>query len=242
MPNHVEQVLSVFGPKEEVRRFVAAVRGKRPLTGDAPGSGNYSEKRHVEWFCFHALVPLPKRYSEVPYGDQTPRNGYDLEVETWGVKWGAYDEHKPVVESRLATFKFTTAWDACHVLMSKAAPQWPKLRFYLSWGGEGPCRGRAFFQCTTLHIEKEKYRKEDYPSDEDYEADEEAASKAYQAAQRLRMTEHAAWVGKDIAAGAGLDFRKDDAPLADWLVDNGYPKLAEWVQAKNVTLKPRSVK
>lgn len=110
MPNHVTNILTAVGDEAAVNRFVAAARGKMPTTGDPPGNRNFCGTREipVEPFCFHSLVPLPKEYGRVPYDSGAGRCGYKMEVEAWGVKWGAYEHKEPLVESGVATWHFRT--------------------------------------------------------------------------------------------------------------------------------------
>lgn len=213
-----------------------------PATGDVEGGNSeigQGKKRSPESFCFHSLVPLPPQYSQRAYGDGRPGNGFDLECETWGVKWGAYDQKKPVLENGLATYRFTTAWSAPTKFVGKVYPQWPALYFWLSWGGEGPTRGRATFGANDpipAVIQDEKYRKEDYPREEDFDDDEEA-HRAYKAVEQLRMTEHPFWVARQIAVRSGMEFAEGACePLYDWILERGLDKLAASMRKALVTL------
>src|SRR5262245_9053046 len=92
MPNHVRQQVTVFGPARDVTAFVLLSQTPKPPTGDtefyADGRRNWNYEAQQEEpasrviFDLHGVVPLPERYSQVEYS----KEGYDLEVATWGVK------------------------------------------------------------------------------------------------------------------------------------------------------------
>lgn len=151
MPNHVRNKVTVIGDPARVKEFVDLARGAAPRPGDREGTVNYSsEEPKSEPFCFHKIIPLPKEYSQVPYSDQ----GYNMERAAWGVKWGAYDyeEHDDEEQPRMsrsgrcAAYGFTTAWSPPVQVIDAAASQFPDLKFLLSWGGEGPTRGRILWE------------------------------------------------------------------------------------------------
>lgn len=220
MPDHVHNVLSVVGHPDEIARFVAAARGKYPDNPD--GQGRESE------FCFHSLVPLPAEYSTNPYGDGSRRSGWNLEVETWGVKWGEYNAKPVVLRPWCVTYRFRTPWDGCHKMIGKAAPKWPALTFLLAWSGEGPCRGEAVFRGTERRVHAPRYTDEAWPSrtmtdDSDDDAIHDADDKFGEEFIRYQPLA----VACEVARLRGMDFT--DAPseiLADWLEENGCEELA----------------
>jgi hypothetical protein len=145
MPNHVYQRLSVTGSPSDVVAFIATARAAAPNSGDAPGSPNYHPSLDVSPLEFHAIAPLPDSYSEQPYSD----HGYDLCREWWGTKWGAYDQAEPQIspDGSVVRYDFTCAWAPPVRAIQRASLRFKSLRFWLSWGGEGPCRGRHTFVC-----------------------------------------------------------------------------------------------
>jgi hypothetical protein len=68
-----------------------------------------------------------------------------MEKEAWGVKWGAYDQAEPVVVEDRVDYRFTCAWSIPAAWLQTASAKWPKLLFLVSWGGEGPSRGRVLY-------------------------------------------------------------------------------------------------
>lgn len=201
MPNHVRQRLTVVGSKDDVAAFVATARGARPTTGDKPDSPNGTYKMVLEPLCFHMFAPLPDEFSMHPYGDRRSI-GYNLENDGWGVKWGAYnwEDGMPRIseDGTEATYEFTCAWGPPVKALTRASLRYPVLTFYLSWGGEGPCRGRhAFARGGVTHEQCDDYRRDiapDMPSEEEYEADEDAASKKSDEAEAKYIASHNAWV------------------------------------------------
>ena len=243
MPNNIDNIISVLGSPDDVSAFVATARGQHPKTGDA---GRFAEEdngvRPVKAFNFHSLVPLPPEYSTRPYGDGSAGCGFDLECETWGVKWGSYTHKEPDRDPGLATYAFGTAWDAPYkVFLPKVAERFPALTFLLSWGGEGPTRGRMTFQGEKRTGRKDEYRDGDYPKySDDMTADQERAwSAAYEAVTNVYLASHPLWVGLMIARRAGQNFKPAGvAPvLADWLQENGYDTLAATVRALDAGAK-----
>lgn len=152
MPNHVRNALTVVGPARDVATFVLRSQVAKPPTGDPPGSWNYSAEERADRvpFDLQGVVPLPALYSQVPYdnGRQGP-SGYDMEVDTWGVKWGAYSID-PATDIQLtehrATYRFTTAWNPPDTYYAQASLAFPHCTFFVSWGGEGPSLGRAVYR------------------------------------------------------------------------------------------------
>lgn len=200
MPNHVRQRLTVVGAANDVAAFVVTARGARPATGDAPGSLNGNGELHVSPLCFHMIAPLPDSFSAEEYGSGKSV-GYELEVKGWGVKWGPYQiaDDAPAMSDAgtAATYDFTCAWGPPVVALRRASLRYPTLRFLLSWGGEGPCRGRHAFWRGDVLLEIDDYWRNmapEMPTDEEYEADEDAASRRSEAAERKYIDSHESWV------------------------------------------------
>ena len=174
MPNHVRQAMTVIGDPNQVLAFVEAARGKRPPTGDTEGFNKSDEDQPESALEFHALVPLPDEYSKVPYStsDGSP-NGYDMEHQTWGTKWGAYDldefEHDP--SSKIATYDFTCAWGPPVLFYEKISLRFPELVIVASYGGEGPCLGYMVFKNGNMleAIEGDYNDAPDTEDEDDYE-------------------------------------------------------------------------
>jgi hypothetical protein len=157
-----------------------------------------------------------------------------MEMETWGIKRCSYSSSVEC-DPGLATYRFETAWQAPHeVLLPKVAARFPELLFLLSWGGEGPTRGRAWFRGNKSAVKDEPYRERDYPDGED----DEEAERAYFHTQYARERTHPLWVGLTLAALAGHPFDPKSAPgpiLADWLQEQGWEHLAERVRQLDPT-------
>jgi hypothetical protein len=202
MPNHVRNKLTIVGPARDIATFVLRSQTPRPRSGDRPSSINFTapdEQPTTVPFHFHGVVPLPARYSTVPYDPQ----GYDMEVATWGTKWGPYflrpARDIQITEHR-ATYTFATASVPPDNYYLTASAQFPQCTLYVSWGGEGPCAGRAVYQAgVCLDVEEmddDAFPEE--PEDDDNEEAMEAYYRAERAAQEHYLTLHDAWVDATI--------------------------------------------
>jgi|SRR5579872_415392 len=146
MPNYIDITLSVMGEDDRLGEFTRTAKGTGKPTGDLPTLPDGSRNLNYECtsdpptsvFEFDRLVPLPDSYSQFPYSD----HGYHLEQETWGIKWGAFAHKPPKFEEGCATYWFRCAWEAPRVFLEKVSRNWPDLWFVVSYGGEGPIRGR----------------------------------------------------------------------------------------------------
>ncbi len=173
MPNNIDINLSIMGKDRDLRAFTQQAQGQRKPTGDLPVLPNGLKNLNYDMvvnppnsvFEFDRLIPLPESYSQFPYSS----HGYDLEVETWGIKWGAYGHKPPKFEEGSATYWFRCAWEAPRVFLEKVSRKWPDLWFVVSYGGEEPVRGRF-----ALHTGEylENVASSGYAFDED-QADEE---------------------------------------------------------------------
>jgi Ferredoxin-like domain in Api92-like protein len=203
MPNHVRNMLTIIGPARDVATFVLRSQTPTPRTGDRPGSCNYDEPEdHPQSvpFDFHGVVPLPARYSAVPYSP----TGYEMQVRTWSVKWGPYHVNPATdihIGEHRATYTFTTAWCPPGRYYLAASAQFPQCTFYVSWGGEGPCVGRAIYRhgaCVDAD-ELDDNAFPGAPEDWDDDAAVDAYSTAYSAAERHYLDQHTHWVDGMIA-------------------------------------------
>jgi len=146
MPNYIDINLSVMGKDQDLGEFTRQAKGARKPTGDLPTFPDGQENINYDSaanppnsvFEFDRLIPLPESYSQFPYSS----HGYDLERETWGIKWGAFGHKKPKFEEGCATYQFRCAWEAPRIFLEKVSSRYPDLWFVVSYGGEGPVRGR----------------------------------------------------------------------------------------------------
>lgn len=179
MPNHVKQVLTVVGPQNDVEAFVVTARGASPFTGDRYDENKpWSARKELDIspLCFDLVAPLPDEYCRVPYGTADKPSGYDMEINKWGVKWGPYDwddelKPQPVMSSdgTQATYRFTCAWGPPVKALTRMSLRYRTLLFVLSWGGEGPCRGRhVFFDDECTYAQKDDYKTDIEPDIEKF--------------------------------------------------------------------------
>lgn len=152
MPNHVRQKLTIAGAPSAIEAFVVTARGAPPATGDHHRGG-----MEIKPLCFHMIAPLPDAFSRKPYGHDG-HVGYGLEVRCWSVKWGPYDiagEAAIFAGGTRATYEFTCAYWPPVRALRRASLRYPDVRMYLSWGGQGPCRGRHIFCAGRVKITPE---------------------------------------------------------------------------------------
>lgn len=192
VPNHVDHRLTIVGPDADVRAFVDRAHAPPPKNGDEPGSPNYFDgPPSALHLSFHAIVPLPPEYSTREYSPA----GYDMEIATWGVKWGAYDQKPPIVTEGQAVYAFSCAWGLPTPFLAAASAAWPGLAFLVSYGGEGPVRGRVVFFRGKPLVAYGEPAHAPYPEWSDREGfEEDAYFDAYRAAQRHYLDTHDAWV------------------------------------------------
>ena len=193
MPNYVYNTLTIIGKKDRITAFVNKARGVRKQTGDQLGSINYSTPIEESSFEFNCLVPLPEEYSSVPYSP----NGYEMEFQTWGVKWGAFDVEGPIVTNSSATYTFTCAWNSPEIFCCRLSEQWPDLLFVVSYGGEGPTLGRfTLFNGEYIDsIDEAANESPRYPEGDDIsENEEEKWSEAFNAWEQQYRDVHKSYV------------------------------------------------
>jgi hypothetical protein len=227
MPNWIGNYLTVAGPDADVRRFVRQARGRHPGSKGAPPGREVS-------FNFHSLVPLPPRYSQVPYDNVagTGARGWDLEMKTWGIKWGAVEPWEPLLSPGMAHYRFDTAWGAPTEFLGKVYASWPTLVFLLSWGGEGPVRGTAWFAGNRSIQDESEWPDgwPDYPREEDYDLDAPAGDAAYrlavQRAAQLCLSVHPVFVTRFLAQRAGFSTETPLRVLYDWVLERDWQHLA----------------
>ncbi len=151
-----------------------------------------------------------------------------------GIKWGSYTHKEPECDPGLATYTFGTAWDGPYkVFMPKVATRFPSLTFLLSWGGEGPTRGRMRFKGKRTAGKKDEYRDSDYPQyNDEMNAQMEAVwDENYRKVQNAYLTSHPLWVGLTLARRVSFKRNVHPGVLADWIEEEGYPSLAASVRA-----------
>lgn len=191
MPNHVKHKMTIVGPETSVRAFVKQARAPRPMAGDE------TRQRPAIPLSFHAIVPLPSSFHVEPYSP----HGYNLECKTWGTKWGAYQCEEPAEANGRVTYSFTCAWCLPGKWLRQASINWPTLKFFVSYGGEGPCAGRVLYYVgCTLYNEQPEYDPKDYPEgdEEDPNFDEAEFNDKYVAAQERYLRVHDEWVASKL--------------------------------------------
>ena len=130
MPNWTCNILTVYGPEEDIKAFRQKAIGHSPwltaseLTVDKPEPLN-----------FHSLVPVPDELLKAGYD----KAGYDWEKANWGCKWGACNAELVDEEKRWLVYQFDTAWSPPVEFIERAAKLWPTLTFLLEYEELGMC-------------------------------------------------------------------------------------------------------
>lgn len=200
MPNHCRIRLSVVGEHNRLVEFKTAARGRHPNTGDELGSCNHHEgERPEEELCFHSLVPLPEEYSKAPYDDRSAKEagfaagGYEMERAAWGVKWGAYDQERPILDGNMLHYSFTCAWGTPHRLFEQVSKNWPDLTFAVSAGGEVDSPWREVWVNGVQSVIEHPIGDEPARPTQMTDEEEEAYWEAWGAWQDRVLNEHVGW-------------------------------------------------
>lgn len=186
MPNWCQNKLTVTGPAADIAAFVDKAHG--PVHKWVPSEAEREwlkcegrdpdESPRVEIFSFHQLVPIPAEVLARPYHDTSVKDsgyvqGFDHEINLWGIKWGAHGSTLVEQSPGRAVYTFTTPWGPGEQFFATLAEHWPNLTFRLSFSEEYPSRGRLAFrdgeQVLGLHEQDCPVR---YPSDANPEQEE----------------------------------------------------------------------
>ena len=123
MPNWCENNLRIYGDKEDLDAFKAAV----------------SDREHETDLSFNKLSPQPEGLEEKTDKDDTGMpTWYAWRLVHWGCKWDVdadlIDENDVFVE-----YQFMSPWAPPVPWIAKAAMLYPKLHFVLKYDEPGMC-------------------------------------------------------------------------------------------------------
>jgi hypothetical protein len=204
MPNWCNNTLTVSGSHDEVRRFIAAARGREHSYNDFNSQSweafdeirlasivstpPEDSEREVD-LSFHRLYPVPADVRSWPYDDGVAAKiakitglkppdefGYYWENRHWGVKWGASDSHLNDLGDS-AEYSFDTAWGPPMEWMHHVASEWPTLDFSLKYEEPGMCfRGDAQWEGgeCIYHDQYQMTEEEDFEEEEYLENQEQS--------------------------------------------------------------------
>lgn len=122
MPNHVKNIITISGDKNEFYKLSENVKGNDPYYG------------YEISFDFEKIIPMPDNIyqGDLKIGESYDENNWlDWSIDHWGTKWNAY-EH----EERENGFVSLTAWSAPHPVIEKLAKDYPKLTIRHRWADE----------------------------------------------------------------------------------------------------------
>jgi hypothetical protein len=130
MPNWCENTLTVYGDKNELKKFVKKAKSKEePLSL----ANLYPEPDYNK-------IKVKRTYPEISgdgYAD--PKEAWwDWRVQNWGTKWEItdviYDGDEDGVE-----YSFMSAWSPPSDWLEKVGADYPKLDFILKYDEPGMC-------------------------------------------------------------------------------------------------------
>jgi len=130
MPNHVPNVVTVFGPIEDLLRFQ-----EECFTANDDG---------VFVLDFNKVVPMP---ADVEASTKVNSPGtplwYSWRIDNWGTKWNAYQASNPVFHSpegvpqAIMAFRFWTAWSPPIPIYEAIKVKYPSLTMTVDYVDEG---------------------------------------------------------------------------------------------------------
>lgn len=146
MPNVIENRCTVVGPAGSVQAFIADAEGPMPQFPREPYEVPTPPKDSV--FSWHRLIPLPADVLLRRYGCDhgAAGNGHDWERALWGIKWGAAQATRTIQSPGRVLYAYRTPWSPGDLFFRRVSILRPTLQFFVSWGGEGPARGRFVAQ------------------------------------------------------------------------------------------------
>ncbi len=134
MPNWVDCVFIVDGPKNELQKFKNfAKEGNNVLSANK-------------------FIPYPEKYRKLDeIADKAEKEhkarpkdgynsgGYEWRIDNWGTKWGIVDAEIIDETENSLTYSFMTDWNAPLPLIKKMSEDFPNLKFKLGYyeGGNG---------------------------------------------------------------------------------------------------------
>lgn len=135
MPNHVTNMLTLKGSKDEILGCLAAIM-RDPEQGEE--KSNYEGMGTID---FEKIIPMPKDVYRGSLGPEERKtygnnNWYDWSVAHWGTKWNAYNTYghailpiDDICEGDAYVMEFDTAWSAPHPVIIKLSEMYPEIEF-----------------------------------------------------------------------------------------------------------------
>jgi len=125
MPNHITNILTIYGTDEQVDKVLEFIKN------DELGVGTID---------FNKITPMPPwifqgnlgREDEEKYGEENC--WYDWSIKNWGTKWNAYGQ--PSNRNTENKIHFETAWSNVLELIRKLSWVFPDVEFFYQWADE----------------------------------------------------------------------------------------------------------
>lgn len=134
MPNWCNNNLQVYGPKEDVKKFVEENKGIEVGEDFGMAAGEIRELP----LSFNAKVTMPEELIGTSSPSDSP-NWYDWCIANWGVKWDLNDEtnFETSTDGTFAYYDFDTAWSAPELWLEAVGAMYPTLSFKLEYSEPG---------------------------------------------------------------------------------------------------------
>lgn len=156
MPNWCENVLTIEGPKEQIKRFKNKAKSTKQIKPE--GTETFEEYTLNEDFKLGSIIPAPE-----DIGD----NWYQWNIENYGCKWDCTGELNHEEETKLEYY-FDSPWSPPIEWLVKTSAKFPKLCFTLNYDEPGMgFKGEARAKGSTIENNCHDYGPEDYEHDED---------------------------------------------------------------------------
>lgn len=136
MPNHVTNMITLKGQKDEILGCLTAIM-RDPEQGEEKPN-NYEGMGTID---FEKIIPMPKDVYRGNIGPEERKtygnnNWYDWSVAHWGTKWNAYNTYghtilptDDICEGDAYIMEFDTAWDAPHRVIRTLSEMYPEIEF-----------------------------------------------------------------------------------------------------------------
>lgn len=163
MPNWITNIIDITGKPDDIKKLMAAVKGKRfdkayafdfdkilpqplALKGIQTGTTTIGGKTFRQW---RDMGPsgAPEGIGEAELEEIKKETGgcaswYDWNCKHWGTKWDACHPDEPELQKaergkQTVIYRFDTAWAPPMPLLVALSKQHPKVELDLHWDDEG---------------------------------------------------------------------------------------------------------
>jgi len=125
MPNHVQHVMELTGPSEQIVALLNHIKGEKD----------------IDLFDFNNVIPMPDVLKDSTADGNTNAelvsitgysDWYDWCCDNWGTKWGAYD----TILTDDGKLLFQTAWSTAPNVFAKLSELFPEVKMVIDYADE----------------------------------------------------------------------------------------------------------